>query len=71
MSYTEKPVRPSDFQGGAPRTSPRTLRRMWGLDNEEEEDPFRDDGRWMRGWMEELKEQEGAKKGRGRSERRG
>ena len=37
------------------------LRWMWGLEDGEE-DPFRDDGRWMRGWMEELKEQEGVKK---------
>ena len=63
VSYTEKPVRPSDFQGGAPGT----LRRMWGLENVEE-DPFRDDGRWLRGWMEDLRREEEDKRGEEKGE---
>ena len=40
---------------------------MWGLEGEEE-DPFKDDGRWMEGWMEDLRREEEAKRGEGKSE---
>ena len=31
------------------------------MDNEEEEDPFRDDGKWLEGWKEDLRREEEAK----------
>ena len=31
------------------------------MDNEEEEDPFKDDGRWMDGWMKDLRRKEEVK----------
>ena len=57
MSHTGEPVRPSE---DCARAHGR-LRRTWGLDNEEEEDPFKDDGRWMDGWMKDLRRKEEAK----------
>ena len=63
MSYTEKPVRPSETRKGAPGG----LRRMWGLEDVEE-DPFRDDGRWLRGWMEDLRREEEDKRGEEKGE---
>ena len=66
VSNPEKPVRPSEKNERAPRT----LRRMWGLEDEEE-DPFKDDGRWMEGWMKDIKEEEERKKEEERGEEEG
>ena len=40
---------------------------MWGLEDVEE-DPFRDDGRWLKGWMEDLRREEEDKRGEERGE---
>ena len=60
---TDVPVRPSETNVGAPGI----LRRMWGLEDNER-DEFRDAGQWMRGWMEELRKEEEAKRGQEASE---
>ena len=38
------------------------------MDNEEEEDPFKDDGRWMDGWMKDLRKKEEERKSEGITE---